>query len=123
MGYMINPGDSQNSYTLIIASANPLFGRGLLRLFEERWENRSAAILLATTLSETIAAIEANHPHLVIIDCDDKEINRTEFLNYFVSQVQPMQVMLVSLHETGAVVVYDRKMMSSNQIDDWLFNS
>jgi cytochrome c oxidase subunit 2 len=123
MGYMVDSSSSPNSNTLIVASANPLFGKGLFRLFKEHWGKESAAILLTTTLGETISAIDRYHPQLVIIDCDDKQMNRADFLNYFVSQEQPMQVVLVSLKETGAVVVYDRKMMPSNQIDQWLFNS
>jgi CheY-like chemotaxis protein len=120
---MVNAGGSQNPYTLIIASVNPLFGQGMLRLFKQRWAHRAAIVRLTTSLDETIKAIEDHHPNLVIIDCDDQRINRLEFLNYFVSQELPMQVVLVSLKETGAVVVYDRKRMPSNQIDAWLFDT
>jgi cytochrome c oxidase subunit 2 len=123
ISYMIDPGGSQSLNNLIIASANPLFGKGLYRLFEAHWGNKASAIVLTTTMRETIIAIENYHPQLVIIDCDDQQISRADFLNYFIHQVQPMRVMLVSLKETGAVVVYDRKMMLSNQIDEWLFNS
>lgn len=123
MGYMTDPASMQNLRHVIIASANPLFGKGLLRLFEGHWKHMSREIMLTTSLAETITKIESFQPDLVIIDCDDEQISRTEFLNYFVSQAQPMQVMLVSLKDTGAVMVYDRKMMTSNQIDEWLSNT
>ncbi len=120
MGYMGDPASMHDLKHVIIASANPLFGKGLLRLFEGHWKHTSREIVLTTSLPETIVKIESFKPDLVIIDCDDKQISRVEFLNYFVSQDQPMQVMLVSLKDTGAVMVYDRKMMTSSQIDEWL---
>lgn len=116
-------GNDQAPYGLIIASANPLFGKGMLNLFKQRWARRAAIVLLTTSLVETVEAIERHHPKLVIIDCDDQQISRAEFLSYFISQDLPMQVVLVSLKETGVVVVYDRKSMPSNQIDAWLFNA
>ena len=123
MGYMGEHAIDQNLEHVVIASANPLFGKGLLRLFEDHWKNTTREILLTTSLAETIAAIETFKPGLVIIDCDGQEFTRAEFLNYFVRQNQPMQVVLVSLKDTGAVMVYDRKMMTSSQIDEWLANA
>ena len=79
--------------------------------------------MLTTTMHETVAAIENYRPRMVIIDCDDEQFSRADFLNYFISQEQPMRVLLVSLMDTGAVVVYDRKNMPSDHIDDWLFSS
>ncbi len=120
MGYMGKPASNPQVQHVVIASANPLFGKGLLSLFEGHWKQKPRKIVLATNLSETISAIEKFKPLLVVIDCDDRQISREEFLSYFVGQKQPMQVMLVSLQETGDVTVYDRKMMTYNQIDEWL---
>jgi cytochrome c oxidase subunit 2 len=56
----------------------------------------------------------------VIVDYDDETIDRGLFLNRFVSEDLTMQVMLVSLKDSGAVVVYDRRMMTPAQAGDWL---
>jgi cytochrome c oxidase subunit 2 len=67
--------------------------------------------------------MEAWQPNLVIVDYDDKSISRAEFLHQFVTGNLPMQVMLVSLQASGAVVVYDRRTLTPAQAQDWLSNS
>ncbi len=106
---------------VLIVSANPLFREGLRKLYAERWGEKSATVSLLTTLEEALPALETR-PDLVIVDYDDKAINRDVFMKGFVAGEAPMQVMLVSLQESGQVVVYDRRTMTFAQAEDWLSN-
>jgi cytochrome c oxidase subunit 2 len=115
---MTNP--SHLPHRVLIVSANPLFREGLRKMYAERWGERASIIGLLTTMAEALAALETGQPDLVIVDYDDKTINRDEFLNRFVAGKAPMQVVLVSLQESGQVVVYDRRTLTSAQAENWL---
>jgi cytochrome c oxidase subunit II len=105
---------------VVIASANPLFGKGLEKLIKQRSTESPVEIRIISSMSDTLQAVEHWQPDLVIVDYDDRTIDRHEFLNYFVSGDQPMQVMLVSLQASGAIVVYDRKTLTAEEMEDWL---
>ncbi len=104
----------------IIASVNPLFGRGLEKLLLHNWGNEGIRVRLTSTLEETLTMMDHWKPNLVIVDYDDHTIHRHEFLNHFVNGENPMQVMLVSLQASGAVVVYDRRTLTADQVEAWL---
>jgi cytochrome c oxidase subunit 2 len=104
---------------IVIASANPLFGRGLEKLLRQRWENQALEIRIVNSMEDTLAALEQWQPELVIVDYDDRTIDRSEFLGHFMSGESSMQVMLVSLKASGAVVVYDRRTLSPAEMGDW----
>jgi cytochrome c oxidase subunit 2 len=105
---------------VLIASANPLFGKGLQSLFQQRWKDAAKVVGLTSTMEETIRAMEDHQPDLVILDFDDRSINREAFLSHFVSGERPMQVALVSLQETGGIIVYDRRNLTPSQAETWL---
>jgi cytochrome c oxidase subunit II len=105
---------------VVIASANPLFGKGLEKLIKQRSPDSPVEIRMVSSMADTLESVELWRPDLVIVDYDDRTIDRHEFLNYFVSGDQPMQVMLVSLQASGAVVVYDRKSLTPEEMEDWL---
>lgn len=105
---------------VLIASANPLFGKGLEKMILSRWGQENTSIRLTKTTAETLAAVGEWQPDLVLIDYDDKNISRTEFMRHFGADDRPMQVMLVSLQSSGAVVVYDRRTLTPAQAQDWL---
>ncbi len=105
---------------VLIVSANPLFREGLRKVYAERWGNRATITGMPTNMSETISMLETHQPDLVIVDHDDQTINRDEFLNRFVTGETPMQVALVSLKESGQVVVYDRRRLTPAQAENWL---
>lgn len=71
-------------------------------------------------MPEAMHTLHTLRPDVVIVDCDDKAINRREFLARFVEGEQPLRVVLVSLTETGSVVLYDRRTLAVSQVDDWL---
>jgi cytochrome c oxidase subunit 2 len=105
---------------VLIVSANPLFREGLRKMYAERWGGKASIVGTPTSMVEALSSLETHQPDLVIVDFDDKTINRSEFLNRFVAGKAPMQVMLVSLQESGQVVVYDRRTLTSAQAEDWL---
>jgi cytochrome c oxidase subunit 2 len=105
---------------VLIASANPLFREGLRNVYVKRWGKRAIIAGMTSTLDETISAMETLQPDLVILDHDDKTINRGEFLNRFVAGQTPVKIVLVSLDETGQVVTYDRRQLTLVQADEWL---
>lgn len=104
---------------ILIASANPLFSKGLRKLLTERWTAPAPEMRLVGNMTETRSALKDWQPDLVVVDYDDQAINRVEFLNDFVSSNTPMQVMLVSLQASGEVVVYDRHTLTPAQAEDW----
>jgi cytochrome c oxidase subunit 2 len=112
--------DSKQLRRVFIASANPLFGKGLEKLLLAHSNHLELDIHSAANMAETLAQLEQWHPDLMIVDYDDHTINRIEFLTHFVESDLPMRVMLVSLQASGAVVVYDRRTLTSAQAEDWL---
>ena len=107
---------------VLIASANPLFREGLRKVYAARWGDRALVVAMAGSMEETLAALEFHRPDLVIIDHDDRSMQRGEFLNRFVADQSPMQVVLVSLGSAETVVVYDRRQLTSVEADAWLSN-
>lgn len=105
---------------VLLVSANPLFREGLRKLYAEKWGAKASIIGMPTVMAEALKALETHTPDLVIVDYDDKTINREEFLNKFMTGKSPMRVVLVSLKESGHVVVYDRRTLTSAQAENWL---
>ena len=79
-------------------------------------------VLIAKTMRETLDMLESHQPDLVIVDHDDKTINRDEFLNRFMIDEMPMKVILVSLAAAEPVVIYNRVHLTAAQAEDWLAN-
>ncbi len=107
---------------VLIASANPLFAKGLQKMIAQRLKGQGE-FRLASSMAEVSAALESWRPDLVIVDYDDAgapgNIQRSAFLSQFITGDWPMQVMLVSLRASGEVVVYDRRTLSPAQAEDW----
>ena len=113
---------SEESRRLLIASANPLFREGLHKLYAAHWNVQNVRVDMASNMDETLSFLETYHPDLVIVDHDDKTINRGEFLNRFVTGEMPMKVILVSLASSEPVVIYNRMQLTAAQAEDWLAN-
>ena len=111
-----------HSHRVVIASANSLFREGLRKLYAERWGESAVIVGMPSTLAETLAALKMLEPDLVIVDHDDKTINREEFLSSFMEGQSPMQVVLVSLGAAEPVVIYHRQQLSAEQAELWLKN-
>jgi len=109
-------------HCVLIVSANPLFREGLQKFYETKWGDDVLIIGTPSTVDEALAAIDEHHPDLVIVDYDDKNIHRAEFMSRFVDSDMPMKVVLVSLSSSETVVVYDRMKLTAGEAEKWLAN-
>jgi len=110
-----------NKRQVLIVSSHPLFGKGIQRMLETRQTEDVQVIGIVPTVEAAFAFIEEKNPDLVVVDYDDSDVNRDEFLAHFVGGEQRMRVVLFSLKEGGSnAIVYDRRTMSASQVDDWL---
>jgi len=116
----MNVSEPKRNRRVLIASANPLFGKGLQKIYAEHWGKESVDFTLASSMEETLSILESWTPDLVFVDYDDRTIHREEFLSHFITGDRPMQVVLVSLQASGEVVVYDRRSLTPAQASDWL---
>src|SRR3972149_1069413 len=115
---MASPTPS-TEYKVLIASANPLFRKGLEKMVLGRY-GESTVLRATTATHETLDVMESWQPNLVIVDYDDKSISRPGFLQQFVTGDLPIQVMLVSLQASGAAVVYGRRTLTPPRAPGWL---
>jgi len=113
------PGQPKNR-RVIIASSHALFGQGLRSLLQERKHAGVEIVGIVTNLDETLLALEKLNPDLIIVDYDDEQLNREEFLARFVEGEKRLRVVLLSLQSAQEAIVYDRRTMAAAQIDDWL---
>jgi cytochrome c oxidase subunit 2 len=105
---------------VLIASSHALFGQGLRSLLQSREQADVEVIGVVSSVEEAMLALEKQNPDLVIVDYDDKTLNRDEFLARFVEGEKKLRVVLLSLNEAQDAVVYDRRTLAASQIDDWL---
>jgi cytochrome c oxidase subunit 2 len=105
---------------VLIASSHPLFGQGLRSLLQERSEAGVEVVGVVANLEEALEALEKLHPDLIIVDYDDKKLNRDEFLARFVEGERNLRVVLLSLQSGKDALVYDRRTLAGSQIDNWL---
>lgn len=106
---------------ILIASSHPLFAQGINSLLQKRPEMDTKVVGMVSTIDEALAALKKLQPDLVIVDYDDDQVNREEFLARFVEGEGRLRVVLFSLKEGGdEAIVYDRRTMAASQIEDWL---
>jgi cytochrome c oxidase subunit 2 len=105
---------------ILIASSHPLFGQGLRKLLEARRDAGVEVVGIVASLEEALAHLESLAPDLVIVDYDDRSLNRDDFLARFVEGERQLRVVLLSLDRPDDAVVYDRRTLKAAQIDDWL---
>jgi cytochrome c oxidase subunit 2 len=105
---------------ILIASSHALFGQGLRSLLLARQKADVEVVGMVSNLGEALAAIDMLEPDLVIVDYDDKALNREEFLARFVGSEKKLRVVLLSLQNPEEAIVYDRRTMQAAQIDRWL---
>ena len=119
MLYEMNSSSSKRH--VLIVSSHPLFGKGIQHMLETRQAKDVQVIGVVSSVEEAFTFIEERNPDLVVVDYDDSDVNRDEFLAHFVGGERKMRVVLFSLKEGGSnAIVYDRRTMSASQVDDWL---
>jgi cytochrome c oxidase subunit II len=116
----VSPSDLSKSRRVLIASSHSLFGQGLRSLLQERKEAGVEIVGMVSNLDEALQALDRLNPDLIIVDYDDKKLNRDEFLARFVEGEKKLRVVLLSLQSAQEAIVYDRRTMAAHQIDDWL---
>ncbi len=105
---------------VLIASSHPLFGQGLRSLLKERQKAEVEIVGVVSNLPEALVALETLAPDLVIVDHDDEALNRDEFLARFLEGERRLRVVFVSLQSSETALVYDRRTLAAERIDDWL---
>jgi cytochrome c oxidase subunit 2 len=75
---------------------------------------------MASSIEETMRSLETLNPDLIIVDYDDAQLNRDEFLARFVEGEKKLRVVLLSLSDAQQALVYDRRTLAASRIDDWL---
>jgi len=110
----------QTTRRVLIASNHALFGQGLRSLLKERRQAGVEVVGMVSTVDEALAALDRLHPDLIIVDYDDKDLNRDEFLARFVEGESKLRVVLLSLHSPQEAIIYDRRTLAASQIDNWL---
>jgi len=104
---------------VLIASSHALFGQGLRSLLEKQQQGNVEIVGLVSNLEEAIQALEKEEPDLVIVDYDDRSLNRDEFLAHFVEGEKKLRVVLLSLQGSDNALIYDRRTLAASQIDEW----
>jgi DNA-binding NarL/FixJ family response regulator len=105
---------------VLIVSSHPLFSEGLRRILQSRSAADANVVAVTCCVDDALKAIEDLSPDLVIVDYDDEEVNREEFLVKFVEGERQLRVVLLSLKEGGSeAIVYDRRTLAASQVDDW----
>jgi DNA-binding NarL/FixJ family response regulator len=105
---------------VLIASGHSLFGQGLRSLLQDRKNAGVEVVGMVSDLQGAIEALEQLNPDLIVVDYDDQNLNRDEFLARFVEGEKNLRVVLLSLQSSGDAIVYDRRTMAASQIDNWL---
>lgn len=116
---MASTGKNQPKRVLI-ASSHALFGQGLRSLLQAREQTDVEVIGVVSSIEEAMQALEKQNPDLIIVDYDDRVLNRDEFLARFVEGEKKLRVVLLSLNEAQEALVYDRRTLAASDIDDWL---
>jgi DNA-binding NarL/FixJ family response regulator len=75
----VSPSDLTKSRRVLIASSHSLFGQGLRSLLRERKEAGVEIVGMVSNLDEALLALDQLNPDLIIVDYDDKKLNRDEF--------------------------------------------
>jgi len=110
-----------DKYTkVLIASANSIFRNGIEKILSKRSDFDSLTIHKVTQLDDLKKKYSKVKPNIIIIDFDDKNINKKQFLDSFFDEKRDTQLLLVSLQEGGNVVFYKRQVFSTDQALEWL---
>lgn len=110
----------ENQTLVLIASDNSIFRIGIVKLLSWRSDFASLDIHQVKDINDLIKKYSKLKPHLLIIDFDDKNFNKKQFLDSFFEDQHDSQLLLVSLKESGNVILYNRKLFSTLQAHQWL---
>jgi DNA-binding NarL/FixJ family response regulator len=115
---MSNPLTNQRR--VLIASNHPIFAQGLKKLFRTQHQPEVEVVGVVSNLAQAMQALAKLKPDLIIVDYDDHQLDREQFLARFVESETTLRVVLLSLQSAGDAVIYDRRTLAASQIDTWL---
>lgn len=110
---------TRSSVRVLIASNHALFRHGLMSLFKKKLGVKVEIVGEVTRLEDAIEATEKGDVDLVIVDYDDDQLNREDFLTHFVSGGGQKRVILVSLSNPESAMLYDRRELPLSQFETW----
>lgn len=108
-----------DSHRVLIVSSHSLFSEGLTSLIRQHQPNKVSVVGYASNLENFETLLEKHSPDLVIVEHSDDLIHK-EVLARFIDGISPMRVVVVSLREAERVVVYDRRILDTMVVEDWL---
>ncbi len=110
---------SRSSVRVLIASNHGLFRHGLVSLFKKKLGLKVEIVGEVTSLEGVIEAIAKRPVDLVIVDYDDEQLNREDFIAHFVSGKGQTRLILVSLSNPESAMLYDRRELPLSQFEAW----
>ncbi len=111
-------GDNQTK--VIIASANSIFRNGIEKILSNRSDFNSLSIHQVSEFQALKKKYSRIKPNILIIDFDDQNMNKKQFLDSFFDEKRDTQLLLVSLQEGGNIVLFKRQIFSTDQALEWL---
>jgi DNA-binding NarL/FixJ family response regulator len=105
---------------VFIASANSIFRNGIEKILSKRSDFNTLRIHQFAKLEDLIKKFSRIKPSILIIDFDDKNLNKRQFLDSFINEKWDTQLLLVTLKEGGNVVLYKKQIFSVDQAFEWL---
>ncbi|NPV56820.1 MAG: response regulator transcription factor [Anaerolineae bacterium] len=94
---------------ILILSGHPSFAPGIERALHQTRKLLLPDLRFAASLDEAFQVMAAWAPELLIVDMDDPQIDPHLLRRQLGERSLSTEVMLVTLHPTGAVIVHDRK--------------
>ncbi len=106
---------------VLIVSSHALFSKGLQQLLTQHTNYQVQIVGVVSTLEAAQQVMATQTPDLTIVDYDDEQVNRREFIEQFIQDEQQQRLVLLSLQEGGDQgMVYERRQVVPSQIDSWL---
>ena len=105
---------------VIIASANSIFRNGIEKILSKRSDFNSLSIHQVSEFQALKKKYSRIKPNILIIDFDDQNMNKKQFLDSFFDERRDTQLLLVSLLEGGNIVLFKRQIFSTDQALEWL---
>jgi cytochrome c oxidase subunit 2 len=109
----------RSTVRVLIASNHALFRHGLMSLFKKKLGVKVEIVGEVTNFESASEVLETQEVDLVIVDYDDNQLNREDFLTRFVGGGGQKRIILVSLSNPESAMLYDRRELPLAQFEAW----
>ncbi len=110
---------NRSTVRVLIASNHALFRHGLMSLFKKKMGVKVEIVGEVTDFESANQILETQAVDLVIVDYDDDQLNREDFLTRFVGGGGQKRIILVSLSNPESAMLYDRRELPLAQFEAW----